>query len=113
MGSSLFPLIILIALIAAAPWLARQMRQRFLVKGQAEPDAVRLISVLAVGPQQRIATVEIGSRYGGAVLVLGVTGQSINCLHVMSQGAVHSADGESALTAPSFSRELGRSVHGQ
>ena len=46
------------------------------------PDlATRLVSAVAVGPHQRVVTVEVGPRDARTWLVLGVTQQSISCLH--------------------------------
>jgi flagellar protein FliO/FliZ len=46
------------------------------VGGQA-----RFISALAVGPHQRVVTVEVGPQGQRVWLTLGVTAQSISCLH--------------------------------
>ncbi|WP_208507883.1 flagellar biosynthetic protein FliO, partial [Variovorax paradoxus] len=46
-------------------------------------SASRLLSAVAVGPQQRVVTVEVGPEGARTWLVLGVTGQSITCLHTL------------------------------
>jgi flagellar protein FliO/FliZ len=38
---------------------------------------------MAVGPQQRVLTVEVGPENARTWLVLGVTGQTITCLHTL------------------------------
>lgn len=43
----------------------------------------RVISAVAVGPHQRVVTVEVGPPDAKTLLVLGVTAQSIACLHSM------------------------------
>jgi flagellar protein FliO/FliZ len=40
-----------------------------------------------VGPHQRVVTVEVGPEGARTWLVLGVTGQTISCLHSMNAGA--------------------------
>ncbi len=42
---------------------------------------------MAVGPGQRVVTVEVGHGAQKTCLVLGVTAQSIHCLHVLGQAA--------------------------
>jgi flagellar protein FliO/FliZ len=41
----------------------------------------KVLSAVAVGPQQRVVTVEVGPNDARICLVLGVTQQSIVCLH--------------------------------
>ena len=41
----------------------------------------KVLSAVAVGPQQRVVTVEVGPNDARICLVLGVTQQSIACLH--------------------------------
>ena len=41
----------------------------------------KVLSAVAVGPQQRVVTVELGPNDARIGLVLGVTQQSIACLH--------------------------------
>ena len=43
--------------------------------------ATKIISAVAVGPQQRIVTVEVGPEGSRTWLVLGVSAQGIACLH--------------------------------
>ena len=44
-------------------------------------SAPRVISAVAVGPHQRVVTVEVGPESARTWLILGVTAQSITCLH--------------------------------
>ena len=41
----------------------------------------RVVSAVAVGPHQRVVTVEVGPDHSRMMLVLGVTSQTITCLH--------------------------------
>ena len=54
-------------------------------------EASRVLSQVAVGPQQRVVTVEVGPPQQRTVLVLGVTAQNINCLHVLPAVATDGA----------------------
>lgn len=71
--------------IACLPWGVRWMQRR---SGALGPDAGRakVLSVLAVGPQQRVVTIQVASGVNDAVLVLGVTASSVSCLHKWEQG---------------------------
>lgn len=46
----------------------------------------RVLSAVAVGPQQRVVTVEVGPSDARICLVLGVTQHSIACLHSFPAG---------------------------
>ena len=84
MTQSLLTVALFIALMLAIPFLLRWLQQR---RGSLSlatlQGASRLVSAVAVGPQQRVVTVEVGPRDARTWLVLGVTGQSITCLHAL------------------------------
>lgn len=71
--------------IACLPWGVRWMQRR---AGALSPDTgkTKVLSVLAVGPQQRVVTIQVASGAQEAVLVLGVTSSSVNCLHKWEAG---------------------------
>lgn len=83
-------LCVLVCLPVLLKWLKQRVPGRFAdVNGQS-----RFISALAVGPHQRVVTVEVGPEGKRVWLTLGVTGQTISCLHsvdVDGSGAVGSA----------------------
>ena len=72
--------------IACLPWLVRWLQARAgsvaMVGGQT-----KVLSVVAVGPQQRVVTLQVASGSREAVLVLGVTAASVQCLHKWESGA--------------------------
>jgi flagellar protein FliO/FliZ len=71
-------MVVLLAMLpAAVKWL--QARANTRSPGQALPT--RLVSALAVGPHQRVVTVEVGPPAARTMLVLGVTQQTVSCLH--------------------------------
>ena len=76
-----------VAALAALPWGIRWLQRR--TQGGMAPAALssRLVGALAVGPQQRVVTVEVGPPHARTWLVLGVTAQSVNLLHSMPAGA--------------------------
>ncbi len=70
--------IVLLALIPTAlKWVQRRTTDG--IVGPA--TASRIVSAVGVGPHQRVVTVEVGPEGGRVWLTLGVTAQSINCLH--------------------------------
>ena len=83
-------LAVLVCLPAALKWVKQRYPGRYAdVSGQS-----RFVSALAVGPNQRLVTVEVGPEGKRVWLTLGVTGQSISCLHCVDvdgvdQGHLH------------------------
>ena len=82
---------VLVCLPLLLKWIKQRVPGRF-------PDAsgqTRFVSALAVGPHQRVVTVEVGPEGKRVWLTLGVTGQKISCLHSVEVG-----DAESLGPAP-------------
>lgn len=54
----------------------------------------KVVSAMAVGPTQKVVTVEVGPSDAKVWLVLGVTAQSITCLHTLhsAHATTHSVD---------------------
>ena len=80
-------LLLFVGALALLPWLVRRLQQRRLADAGAAGAGVRVLSAVAVGPQQRVLTVEVGPEGARSWLVLGVTAQHISCLHVLQPGA--------------------------
>lgn len=85
MAQTLLWVVLFVAAMAALPWLVRRVQQRTAgrLSAGAGVGASRVLSAVAVGPQQRVVTVEVGPEHQRTVLVLGVTAQQVNCLHVL------------------------------
>lgn len=84
MNFTSFWLLIFIAVLCALPWLVKWV-QRSTGRGLgAQDNTTKLVSVLALGPTQRVMTVEVGPEHARTQLVLGVSAQSITCLHRMN-----------------------------
>lgn len=67
--------------IACLPLLTKWLMGRYAFgKGIAGSEA-KVVSIVAVGPSQRVVTLEAGPEHDRLCLVLGVTSQSITCLH--------------------------------
>lgn len=83
MGQTLLVVVLFVAVLAMLPMAIKWIQRRAQGGGVTASQGSRLVSVLAVGPQQRVVTVEVGPDSARTCLILGVTGQSITCLHSM------------------------------
>lgn len=82
MTRSLVTVVLFVLLMLALPFVLRRIQQRRGLLPAAGPGAAaRIVSTLAVGPQQRVLTLEVGPAAARTWLVVGVTGQSMTCLH--------------------------------
>lgn len=80
MTQTIFAVVVFLVLLALLPLAIRRLQQRS-QGGVAATAASRIVFTLAVGPQQRVVTVEVGPEHARTWLVLGVTTQNITCLH--------------------------------
>jgi flagellar protein FliO/FliZ len=89
MTQSLVTVVLFVCFMLALPFVLRRIQQRrgMLPAGSGPNTAARIVSTLAVGPQQRVMTLEVGPAGARTWLVVGVTGQSITCLHSVPAGA--------------------------
>ncbi len=67
--------------IACLPWLTKWLVARNSLGKGATGAGAKIVSVVAVGPSQRVVTLEAGPEHDRLCLVLGVTSQHISCLH--------------------------------
>jgi len=81
MTQTLVSVVLFVVLLALVPFALKWVQRRAAggVGGVASPS--RIVSALAVGPHQRVVTVEVGPEGARTWLTLGVTAQSITCLH--------------------------------
>lgn len=70
-----------LGVLVCLPLLLKWLKQRIPGRFSDASGQSRFISALAVGPHQRVVTVEVGPEGRRVWLTLGVTGQSISCLH--------------------------------
>ena len=125
----MWPTLILVALFVAAmaclPWLVRRLQQKNLLpRGMgmargATPVPAQVLGSLAIGPQQRMVTVQVGEGDEAVRLVLGVSAQQIQCLHVLNaqsayaqvaQQSVANASGSSSFTESLIRAQAGGSA---
>jgi flagellar protein FliO/FliZ len=81
--------IVILAAIPLCLWLLKRSPYGAVMgaapAGVQQP--VRIVGGLAIGPGQRLLTVEVGQGDARQWLVLGVTGQAISTLHTMAPQA--------------------------
>lgn len=107
MTQTLVVVVLFVGAMATLPWLVRRLQQRRAAGGAAGSSASRVLSAVAVGPQQRVVTVEVGPEHARTFLVLGVTAQQINCLHVLPADLMQVPTAAPAPSgSPAFVREI-------
>lgn len=109
MTQTLLVVVLFVGAMALLPWLVRRVQQRNAAGGMASGGASRVLSAVAVGPQQRVVTVEVGPEHARTWLVLGVTAQNVSCLHVLPASPQPSV-AEVPSANPSFAQEVAAAV---
>lgn len=81
MTQTLMTVGLFVVLLACMPLAVKWVQRRSVGGATSMASAPRVISAVAVGPHQRVVTVEVGPENARIWLILGVTAQSITCLH--------------------------------
>ena len=81
MTQTLFSVGLFLLVLAMVPVGIKWLQRRSATRGATPHSASKIVSVLALGPHQRVVTVEVGPADARMSLVLGVTAHSITCLH--------------------------------
>ena len=99
LSASLLALAAMVLAMAVLPWVVRRWQQR----SQAARGVVgvqgQVLHTVALGPGQRVVTVELERDGARVCLVLGVSPQHIQCLHVWPHG-------QAAVAPSSFAQAL-------
>ena len=87
MWQNAWPALVLLALMVGIAWSLKWARGRVPglpgVPGQQGP-ALKVLSSLSLGPQQRVLTLQVGEGEHATCLVLGVAPGGVNALHHMA-----------------------------
>jgi flagellar protein FliO/FliZ len=83
MTQSLILIGLFLAVLVSLPFLIERIKKHYGLGPVGPTGASRVVSALALGPQQKVVTVEVGPSHARVWLVLGVTPQSIQCLHTL------------------------------
>jgi flagellar protein FliO/FliZ len=101
MTQTLISVGIFVVLLALVPVGLRWVQRRAAGGGAAMTSTSRIISAIAVGPHQRVVTVEVGPEGGRTWLTLGVTAQTITCLHSAAvESKMNSGSAQAIQSAP-------------
>jgi flagellar protein FliO/FliZ len=84
MTQSLILIGLFLCVLVSLPFLIERLKKHYGLRVDGPTGPARLVSALALGPQQKVMTVEVGPPQARVWLVLGVTQQSIQCLHTMA-----------------------------
>jgi flagellar protein FliO/FliZ len=90
---------LIVTLIPAALWLLKRSGMAGAM-ARSQTLGMRQVGSLGLGPQQRIVAIEVGEGEARRWLVLGVTPQQINALHVLDQWPGASADASASAGKP-------------
>jgi flagellar protein FliO/FliZ len=99
MTQTILSVVAFLVLLALLPLGIRWIQQRT-PGGTASSGTSKIISAIAVGPHQRVVTVEVGPAGMRTWLVLGVTAQNITCLHSVALGPAHDKPAHTAAFNP-------------
>ena len=89
-----------VLLLALVPMGIKWVQSRAASGAAVSAAGSRVLSAVAVGPQQRVVTVEVGPADARICLVLGVTQQSVSCLFTFPAGAVRPSTATAAAAGP-------------
>lgn len=105
MVQTLLLILFFVAAILLLPWAMRRWQaQRALGQG-AHGVNTKVVSAVAIGPQQRVMIIEVGPEDARTWLVLGVTAQQIQCLHAFPRQSDQS-NSKKTISPTEFSHEI-------
>jgi flagellar protein FliO/FliZ len=81
---SFAPALGLLLLLVLLAWGVQYVKKRTTPAGSGQGAELRLVSHLALGPQQRVVVVEVNGPNGPVQLTLGVTPQHVRTLHTQN-----------------------------
>jgi flagellar protein FliO/FliZ len=108
MNTPLLPILWFLAILCLIP-LVLWLLKRTPIGATNGAGVMRVVAQLSVAPNQRLLTVEVGQGEDKRWLVLGVSGQQINTLHVMPP----QAETPSSNAGPAFAHILSARLRGQ
>ncbi len=92
------PAIVLLIVMVGIAWLLQRYRRHLPGATHRAGPSLQVLGGVALGPQQRVVTLQVGQGEQAVCLVLGVTAGSVNTLHQMP---LPEAPADTTATAPS------------
>ena len=105
------PAVGLLVLMVLAAWALQRWRKHLPGLAPQGGPALKVLGAIALGPQQRVVTLQVGQGPDAQCLVLGVTPGSINTLHSLPLPA--EADSGSAEPVTGFAARLAQLTAGK
>ena len=93
------PAIVLLVVMVGIAWLLQRYRRHLPGAAHRAGPALHVLGGVALGPQQRVVTLQVGQGEQAVCLVLGVSPGSVTALHQMPLPAADAP----AVTAPAAS----------
>jgi flagellar protein FliO/FliZ len=87
------PALVLLLVMVAVAWMLQRYRRHIPGAARQTGPALQVMNTLALGPQQRVITLQVGQGGSGVCLVLGVAPGGITALHALPLAA---ADADAA-----------------
>jgi flagellar protein FliO/FliZ len=81
MTQSYLPVLLFLVALACLPWLIKWLQKKKVFFQVQTEGQSKLISAVAVGPTQKVVTIEVGPEGERQWLTVGVTQQQITLLH--------------------------------
>jgi flagellar protein FliO/FliZ len=77
------PALVLLVLMMLVAWMLQRYRRHLPGTARHTGPAMQVMNTLALGPQQRVITLQVGQGESGVCLVLGVAPGGITALHTL------------------------------
>lgn len=77
------PALVLLLIMMIVAWMLQRYRRHIPGATRQTGPALHVMSTLALGPQQRVITLQVGQGESGVCLVLGVAPGGITALHTL------------------------------
>jgi flagellar protein FliO/FliZ len=81
MSQQLVYIALFLVVVACLPIVTKWLVRRNVLGQGGVGASTKILAVVAVGPHQKVVTLEAGSENERLLLILGVTPQQITCLH--------------------------------
>lgn len=94
------PAFVLLIVMVGIAWLLQRYRRRLPGAALRAGPNLQVLGGVALGPQQRVVTLQVGQGDQAVCLVLGVSPGSVTALHQMPLPAVEPTPDAPAVTAP-------------
>jgi flagellar protein FliO/FliZ len=92
------PALVLLVVMVAVAWMLQRYRRHIPGAARQTGPALQVMNTLALGPQQRVITLQVGQGEASVCLVLGVAPGGITALHTLPLPAADA--GAAAYTGP-------------